>query len=123
MAPKKTLSLLRKELDFLESGGYVNQYGWRPPLYFEDSEICPRTAYSRCSSDCVLMAFVPEAFRSEAPPCRRIPLNQAGETLNTLYRTGTLAETEAAVRRWLRSTIEKLEAATQDRKGTTATAA
>jgi hypothetical protein len=122
--PDNTLSLLKKELDFVSEGGYRNQYGWRPPLYFEDSEICPPTAYSRCSNDCVLTAFVPEASRFEAPPCRHIPLNEAGETLKQLYRTGTIEETEAAVREWLRSTIEKLElAAAREKTDTEAKAA
>jgi len=111
MKPEKTVSLLKKELAFLDEGGYRNQNGWRAPLYFEDSEICPRTAYSRCSSECVLMAFVPEASRFDAPPCRHIPLNPAGETLKKLYQTGTIEETEAAVRKWLRSTIDELELA------------
>ena len=93
-------------------------------MYFEDSEICPRTDYSRCSGDCVLMAFVPEGSRFEAPPCRHIPLNKAGETLKKLYRTGTIEEAEAAVREWLRSTIEKLElAAAREKTGAEARAA
>jgi hypothetical protein len=41
--------------------------------------------------------------------CRYIPLNPAGETVDSLYRTGTQEELERALRSWLMATIQELE--------------
>jgi hypothetical protein len=80
------------------------------PLHFEDSDICCRSPFFSCrSSRCVLMNFVPEEFRSEAAPCRHIPLNERGESLEVLYRTRTANETESVLSSWLSSMIETLE--------------
>src|SRR5713226_5985374 len=64
-------------------------------------------------ADCVLMDFMPKECRYEAVPCRHIPLNEAGETVDSLYRTGTNEEIERAVRQWLLTTIKRLEQPTQ----------
>ena len=45
-------------------------------------------------------------------PCHHIPLNEAGETVNTMERQYTQAELEQAVRDWLAKTIRRIE---QDR--------
>jgi hypothetical protein len=42
------LDALRKELEFLENGGYRMAMGWRAPLVFEDSPICPKAPYAAC---------------------------------------------------------------------------
>ena len=42
-------------------------------------------------------------------PCRHIPLNARGESLEVLYRTRTTNETESVLRTWLSSMIETLE--------------
>jgi len=55
------------------------------------------------------MAFVPEGFAKKPVPCRYIPLNERGETVDSFYRTGTQEELEAAVVRWLKTTIDRLE--------------
>jgi len=55
------------------------------------------------------MEFVPAECRSEVAPCQHIPLNDAGETVDSLYRTGTQEELEEALGSWLRATIKKLE--------------
>ena len=59
--------------------------------------------------DCVLMRFIPEECRHEAVPCRHISLNELGETIDSLYRTGTNEEIELALQTWLRETIRQLE--------------
>lgn len=53
--------------------------------------------------------LVPEAARKEQIPCTHIPLSLSGETLESLYRTGTQQEIEAALGAWLRTTIHRLE--------------
>lgn len=110
MNPKEKLDALTKELEFLERGGYRMMLGWRAPLVFEDSPICPKAPHAACSGDgCVLMDFVPQDQRDQAIPCRHIPLNNIGETLNTLYPTATTEEIENTLREWLKSEIANLE--------------
>jgi hypothetical protein len=52
---------------------------------------------------------VPEGFGRKHYPCRYIPLNERGETVDSLYRTGTQKELETAVVKWLEGTIKRLE--------------
>lgn len=107
---KAKLDALRKEVKFLENGGYRMTIGWRPPLIFEDSPVCPKARYAAChDSGCVLIDFVPDAYRKERVPCRHIPLNQVGETLHTLYSTANMDEIENTLREWLKAEIARLE--------------
>jgi hypothetical protein len=109
---ERLLQVLKRELEFLERGGYRASAAWRPPLIFEDSPICLRSSNSSCAEiNCALLRFVPEACRSRAAACRFIPLNSAGETVDSLYRTGTQPELEATLRAWLLATIRELESA------------
>lgn len=55
------------------------------------------------------MQLVPPGLRNGKIPCRHIPLNAQGETIDSLYRTGTQEETETALTIWLKSMIQKLE--------------
>ena len=112
MESKHELNVLTKELEFLESGGYRLQMGWRPALVFEDSPTCPKLPHSTCpNTQCALFDLVPAENRAQVVPCRHIPLNQAGETLQTMYQTATQEEIENAVRQWLRKTIEEVKQA------------
>jgi len=105
-----TLDVLRKELQFVQNGGYRAPIVWRAPLVFEDSPTCPRGSCAACpETDCVLMRFVPDECLYEAVPCRHIPLNELGETVESLYRTGTNEEIEQTLQSWLLETIEQLE--------------
>lgn len=106
------LELLRRELEFLESGGYRAKSHWRVPYVFEESPSCPnyldRTRPHRCE-DCWLMEFVPEELRSEQVPCRFVQLTPAGVTVDSLYRCGTPAETEEELCTWLQQRIREIE--------------
>ena len=108
------LEKLREGLAFIESGGYRNpaRARWRPQFIFEDSPTClhrdPTKPRSSCS-ECALMSFVPEDSRKRRIPCRYIPLNKRGETIESFYRMGAQEELEAAVVKWLKTTIEQLE--------------
>ncbi len=105
----ETLVSLKNEFEFLSNDGYRKYHnGWRPSLYFEDSPICRKKGQSTCHG-CVLMGFVPERFKSEVAPCRKIALKQTGETLEDLYRTATNDEIEAAVQGWLISVIGRVK--------------
>jgi len=112
-ATKDRLQVVRNELRFLESGGYRLPILWRSARIFEDSPTCPKDRWSACPhGDCVLLDLVPEQSRHEAIPCRHIPLNETGETLNTLYSTGTNEEIQETLREWLLKTITELEQST-----------
>jgi hypothetical protein len=107
------LAALRKQLEILNKRNFRNPSGRSAPLSFEDSEICRSSPYFSCrSSRCLLMAFVPQEFRSEAVPCLHIALNESGETLDMLYRTSTNEKTNEAARKWLASAIRNLESET-----------
>ena len=106
------LLVLKHELSFLESGGYHGGRRPFPALIFQDSPTCPnvaRRARMRPCSECALARFVPVQRRFKPAACRYIRLNDAGETLESLYRTATQAEIEAAVSTWLRRTVARLE--------------
>ena len=111
---KDRLQVLRNELQFLDRGGYCSPIQWRSARIFEDSPTCPKDQWSACPhGDCVLLDFVPKQSRHEAIPCRHIPLNESGETLDTLYSTGTNEEIQKTLREWLLKTIAGLEQITQ----------
>jgi hypothetical protein len=102
------LDLLRLELEFLELGLYRAPTPGRPLSIFQDSPACPRYGAPTCSN-CALMKFVPPECRCEPVPCHHIRLNEACETVDSLYRTGTQEELEEALRNWLKATIKTLE--------------
>jgi hypothetical protein len=108
------LEVLKFELNFLEKGGYgrSTRESWRPVFIFEDSPTCMnydcKTNPAPCS-DCVLMQLVPPELRLGKLACRQIPLNAAGETLDSLYRWGDEHEIEETLRNWLVTTITQLE--------------
>jgi len=89
---------------------------------FEDSPTClnspgtkDKNEERRPCVECPLMDFVPEGRRDTQFPCRHIHLTERGETVTTFYEWGTEEELEAALQKWLRKTIEELEAGDQAR--------
>jgi hypothetical protein len=55
------------------------------------------------------MEFVAPDLRVEQVPCRFVELAASGVTVDSLYRCGTLAESEQALRQWLHQRIRELE--------------
>ena len=55
------------------------------------------------------MKFVPDESQNEDFPCRFIPLNEAGQTVDYFYRYGTQSEMEEALAAWLRGQITRIE--------------
>jgi len=107
---EQLLQVLKGELAFLEGGAYRPPMSWRPILIFEDSPICKSVPQSSCSEvRCALLRFVPAKEREAQTPCRYIVLNSKGETVDSLYRTGTNEELQTAVRNWLQTSIKQLE--------------
>ncbi len=108
------LEHLRRELEFLDSGGYRHhpRSQWRAPYIFEDSPSCPNSsdrARSHSCEKCWLIEFVPPDMREEQVPCRFVDLTGSGVTVDSLYRCGTPLESEEALRNWLQRHIHELE--------------
>lgn len=111
---KDLLAILKRELAFVEIGGYraPQQAAWRPQFIFQDSPTCLnyRNFGRRIPcNQCALIQFVPNGFKQVRFPCRHIPLDESGQTLDSLYRIGTEEETYAIVAKWLGITISRLE--------------
>jgi hypothetical protein len=109
------LEILRFELKFLEDGGYGRSphAPWRAPYIFEDSPSCLNfndSARPHPCSECLLTQLVPPELREQDVPCRFIPLNDKGQTVDSFYRTGTQIELEDALRDWLHGEISRIEA-------------
>lgn len=107
---RDVVALLKSELEFLEKGGY-RKPSWRAQFIFQDSPTClnyNRPGDPRPCSECVLFQLVPPECRKEKIPCRHIPLDEQGETIDSLHHWGTQEEIETAVAKWLRATIQEL---------------
>jgi hypothetical protein len=107
------LEVLKSELEFLEKDGYRHpvRAAWRPQFVFQDSLTCVNfdpTQPPRPCSECALIDVVPADASERKLPCRHIPLNQRGETLDSLYRSGTQEEIEATLSEWLKAEIARL---------------
>lgn len=126
MKPPQTtpLNTLKRELEFVDHGGYRKPIGgrqplfcmesdanWRKPTFIEDSPVCPKEKYCPCNpeGDCVLLQFVPTEHRHESLPCHHIPLDEKGKTIASLQQEER-GKVEPTLRNWLVTTIEKLEA-------------
>jgi hypothetical protein len=111
------LDVLKFELNFLEQGGYGRSVRtpWKPTSIFQDSLSCINfddPERSHPCSDCLLTDFVPDQHHCENVPCHHIPLNAAGETVDTMEHQYNQLEMEETVKEWLRATIARIE---QDR--------
>ena len=113
--PQELLEMLKTELHFVEFGGYERSV--RKPQkelsVFQDSPSCLNYALSvrkHPCTECFLMEFVPAGKRSESVPCHHIPLNDRGDTLETLQGYGRDFQVQEAMLEWLHKTIAELEA-------------
>jgi hypothetical protein len=119
---RDVLETLESELCFLENGGYSaspRTHG-RSQFILEDSPTCMNYGSMQrllpCS-ECFWMRFVPQDCSGERIPCRHIPLNVEGFTIDTYYRLGTQEELEAAWAAWLRRTIQRDERQATQKQG------
>lgn len=108
------LELLKKELNFVETGGYRHapRSPWREAYIFEESPSCPNfddKARPHLCEECWLIDFVTPELRTEQVPCRFVELTANGVTVDSLHRCGTPAESEEALRNWLQQRIRQLE--------------
>lgn len=116
------LEILKSELSFLENGGYrvSPRTAWRPKSILEDSPACLNYGSIQrllpCTN-CTFMRFVPQDCCGERIPCKHIPLNVEGYTVDTFYRLGTQEELEVAWAGWLRNTIRRFEGESAQQPG------
>lgn len=108
------LELLKAELDFIEKGGYGRSVKtpWKEKSPFRDSLTCVNYALPEKAhpcSECHLIDFVPRDKQSEELPCHFIPLNELGDTVETLE--GKQGQLEETLKEWMRQKISELEAA------------
>jgi len=118
------IRLLEAELDFIEGGGYASPAG-KPnqerPMFLQ-SLVCINHWFvpgheAECHDDCILLDAVPDRHKSEKLPCHFIPLNEAGDTVHSLEKSGDRSRLEEEVKAWLRATIERLRAAGEEAPG------
>jgi len=108
------LEVLKFELSFLEQGGYGRSVRtpWKATSMFQDSPSCLNfndPARPHACNECLLRDFVPAEAHEELIPCHFIPLNDLGETVDSMERHLHQPELEEALKKWLRSTIARLE--------------
>ena len=108
------LELLKSELDFIEKGGYGRSVRtpWKSRSPFSDSLTCVNYALPEKAhpcSECHLIEFVPGDQHDQEVPCHAIPLNDAGDTVETLE--GNQAVLEDALKNWMRRKIREIETA------------
>ena len=108
------LDILKGELDFIEKGGYGRSVStpWQTKSIFQDSLTCinyadPKRAHP--CNECHLLDFVSPEHKSEEVPCHFIPLDEAGETVESLEFEDNEAKLERKVKDWLRARIREIE--------------
>jgi hypothetical protein len=107
------LELLKTELDFIEKGGYGRSVRtpWKPTSSFRDSLTCVNYALpekTHACTECHLIDFVPRGKENDEVPCHFIPLNAAGDTVESLE--GNQEKLEEALKEWMRRRIAEIEA-------------
>ena len=106
---------LKFEIEMIEKGGYHPSVreARREPEIFRDSITCLNVGLEEkehaCSS-CFLSEFAPAEVRnSTGDICHQIPLNERGDTVESLKTEGDPEKLQATVLGWLKKTIAKLE--------------
>jgi hypothetical protein len=112
------IRLLEAELDLIENGGYESPAGHpdvKRPLFDRSVSMACINHWevpgheADCHEDCVLLDAVPNGKRGEKMPCHHIPLNAAGETVDSLEATAGRERAQEEVKRWLRQEIARLK--------------
>lgn len=113
---KEMIEALKLEIEVIERGGYHPSVHepHRVARTFRDSVICLNVELEekeRPCSECFLIEFVPPELReSGGDVCHKIPLNDRGDTVESLEREGNPDKLQATVLNWLKRTVARLEA-------------
>jgi hypothetical protein len=112
---KEMIRQLKLEIEVIEKGGYYPSVREprREPRYFRDSVSCLNLGIEEKQepcTDCFLIDFVPPEYRNaDGDLCHKIPLNERGDTVESLEREGNPDKLREAVLDWLRNTVQRLE--------------
>ncbi len=104
------IELLKLEMSLIGSGrrGRSVRTFWNLFSLVRDSATCLNVKSSRTRlpcADCFLVDYVPDGHKQDEKPCHHIPLNEKGDTVETLPD----GEKEKALLGWIKTTIEHLE--------------
>jgi hypothetical protein len=112
---KEMIEQLKFEIRMIEQGGYdpsVREPRQNPEI-FRDSITCLNVGLEEkeqaCSS-CFLSEFAPPEVRnSTGDICHKIPLNEKGDTVESLKAEDDPQKLQATVLGWLKRTVARLE--------------
>jgi hypothetical protein len=115
MDKKEIIAQLKFEIEMIERGGYhpsVREPRHEPEI-FRESVTCLNVGLEEkeqpCAS-CFLSEFAPPQVRySTGDICHQIPLNEKGDTVESLKAEGDPYKLQATVLSWLKKTVAKLE--------------
>jgi hypothetical protein len=108
------LEFLRRLLQYLDGGGYrrCSRPQWCVPYGHEEypcrTDLSNDNLQDHCET-CWLLPFINPELRKEPVPCHFVRLSPSGMTLDYLYRYGTPAQAEEALRNWLHQRIYEVE--------------
>jgi hypothetical protein len=112
---KEMIEQLKFEIEMIEKGRYYPSVREpnRNPEIFRDTITCLNVGLEEkehpCSS-CFLSEFAPPEVRnSNDDICHKIPLNEKGDTIESLKAENDPYKVQAAVLSWLKRTVAKLE--------------
>jgi len=112
---KEMIEQLKFEIEMIERGGYYPSVrdARHSPEIFRESITCLNVGLEEkqqpCSS-CFLTEFAPPEVRnSSGDVCHLIPLNEKGDTVESLKAEGDPYKLQAIVLSWLKKTVAKLE--------------
>ena len=112
---KEMIEQLKFEIQMMEKGGYspsVREARQNPEI-FRDSITCLNVGLEEKEhpcSNCFLSEFAPPEMRtSTGDICRKIPLNEKGDTVESLKAEDDPYRLQAAVLSWLKRTVAKME--------------
>ena len=112
---KEMIEQLKFEIQMIEKGRYYPSVREprQDPEIFRDSITCLNVGLEEkehaCSS-CFLSEFAPPELRnSQGDICHKIPLNEKGDTVESLKAEDDPFKLQATVVSWLKKTVTKLE--------------
>ena len=108
------LEVLKAELSFLENNGYARsaRMPWQAKSAFQDSLTCINYGYpyrAHPCNECHLLEFVNPVNQSKSIPCHFIPLNEKGDTIDSLELEENERKLEQSLKNWLKVIIHGLE--------------
>jgi hypothetical protein len=115
MDKKEMIEQLKFEIEMMEKGGYYPSVreARREPEIFRESITCLNVGLEEkehACTTCFLSEFAPPEVRnSNGDICHKIPLNEKGDTIESLKAADDPYKLQASVLAWLKKTVATLE--------------